>query len=56
MALTYFAQDGSYGDASGLVIIDTRAWPQDDWDRVDTAHDRDRVRIALEVGMENGDI
>ena len=56
MALTYFAQDGSYGDAAGLIIIDTRAWNQDEWDRVDTAHDRDRVRIALEVGMENGDI
>ena len=56
MALTYFAQDGSYGDAAGLVIIDTRAWPQDDWDRIDMAHDRDRVSIAISIAAENGDI
>ena len=56
MALTYFAQDGSYGDAAGLIIIDTRAWNQDEWDRVDNALDLMRVSVALEVAAENGDI
>jgi len=56
MALTYFAADGSYGDAAGLVIIDTRAWNNDQWDAVDTAHDRDRVSIAIQTAAENGDI
>lgn len=56
MALTYFAQDGSYGDAAGMVIIDTRAWNNDQWDAVDIAHDRDRVSIAIKIAAENGDI
>lgn len=56
MALTYFAADGSYGDAAGLIIIDARDWNDDQWDRIDTAHDRDRASIALEIAAENGDI
>ena len=56
MALTYFANDGSYGDAAGLIILDTRAWNQEQWDEVEMAHDRERVAIALNVALENGDI
>ena len=56
MALTYFANDGSYGDAAGLVILDTRAWNQEQWDAVENASDYERVAIALNVALENGDI
>ena len=56
MALTYFAKDGSYGDAAGMVIIDTRAWPQDDWDQVEEAGDLDRASIAAGIALSNGDI
>lgn len=56
MALTYFAQDGSYGDAAGLIIIDTRAWNNNEWDRAEMAHDRDRASIALQIAVENGDL
>ena len=56
MALTYFAADGSYGDAAGLVILDTRVWNQEQWDAVETASDYERVAIALNVALEEGDI
>jgi hypothetical protein len=56
MALTYFAGDGSYGDASGLVIIDTRAWNNDQWDRVESASDYERAAIAASIALENGSI
>ena len=56
MALTYFAKDGSYGDAAGMVIIDTRAWSNDQWDRIDNASDYERAAIAASIALENGDI
>jgi alpha-L-fucosidase len=56
MALTYFAQDGSYGDASGLIVLDTRAWNAEQWDSVELASDYKRAGTALEVAARNGDI
>ena len=56
MALTYFAGDGSYGDASGLVILDTRAWNNEQWDRVEGVSDYERAAMAANVALENGDI
>lgn len=35
MSMTYIAQDGSYGDAHGLVIVDTTAWSDADWNAFD---------------------
>ena len=56
MALTYFAADGSYGDAAGLVIIDTRAWGPGDWQWVEEVPDGERASIAVYVAQQNGDI
>jgi hypothetical protein len=56
MALTYFAADGSYGWAAGLVILDTRAWNEEQWDAVENASDRERVAIAINVALAEGDI
>ena len=56
MALTYFAKDGSYGDAAGMVIIDCRDWNDDQWDRIDNASDYERAAIAASIALENGDI
>ena len=56
MALTYFAGDGSYGDASGLVIIDTRAWNNDQWDSIESASDYTRANVAQSIALLNGDI
>ena len=56
MALTYFANDGSYGDANGLVIIDTRAWSPEDWEAVENANDYTRSNLAHNIAQQNGDI
>ena len=56
MALTYFAGDGSYGNAAGMVIIDTRAWNNEQWDRVEGVSDYERAAMASTIALENGDI
>lgn len=53
---TYFAHDGSYGPAGGIVVIDTSAWSQDDWDQIEEATDMERLAIAIGIALENGDI
>ena len=49
--MTYFAMDGNYGDSHGLVIINTSAWTQEDWDAIEMAGDYDRIVVALEIAM-----
>lgn len=46
---TYFAEDGAYGNASGMVIIDTEDWTVEDWDLIDNTQDWDRPRVAREI-------
>lgn len=53
---TYFANDGSFGSATGMVVIDTRAWSDEDWTEVENATDDVRVRVAVEVAIRNGDM
>ena len=45
--LSYFAVDGNYGNADGIVIVDTASWTEDDWQVIDEAGDRDRASVAL---------
>jgi hypothetical protein len=49
---TYFAMDGNYGYAHGLVVIDTKAWTVEDWDAIENASDYDRITVALTIAME----
>jgi hypothetical protein len=53
MALTYFAADGNYGDASGMVFIDTSEWTEEEWAVIEEAHDIERPRIAIELEVDN---
>lgn len=53
---TYFASDGSYGQADGIVIIDTRTWNAEQWERMEYALDHERAAIAFSIALENGDI
>ena len=46
---TYFAQDGSYGDAADMVVIDTSDWNDDDWNEIEWASDYERVGVAQEI-------
>ncbi len=46
---TYFALDGNYGEAQGMVVIDTTKWSEDDWTQIDEAGDSDRAQVALDL-------
>lgn len=43
---TYFALDGNYGDADGIVIVDTTGWSEEDWTAIDEVGDADRANLA----------
>ena len=50
---TYFALDGNYGEAQGMVVIDTTKWSEDDWTQIDEASDSERAQIALDLTRKN---
>jgi len=43
---TYFASDGSYGDADGIEIHDTDNWTEAMWDAIDVATDNRRPSLS----------
>jgi hypothetical protein len=45
-ALHYFAEDGSYGNASGLTIMETTHWDETDWAIIEGAADWARPEVA----------
>jgi len=45
-SLHYFASDGNYGNADGLVVMETTFWTADDWDIIDQTSDDDRGTVA----------
>ena len=47
--MMYFAKDGNYGEADGLVIIDTRLWNEDDWNTLEFASDWERPALAIHI-------
>lgn len=49
MGKTYFAADGTYGDAEGLLVVDTTDWDEDDWAAVDYTTDSARLEIARQL-------
>ena len=54
----YFAKDGNYGDALGLVVVDTSEWTEQDWVLIDEAIDDERPEIAEQINemrMSNAD-
>lgn len=49
---TYFAEDGNYGDASTLAIVDTSEWTDEDWERLDEESDWNRPETARLIAEE----
>jgi hypothetical protein len=47
MQLTYFAADGNYGDATGMVVIDTTGWTDEDFEQLDGSPDGSRPSEAM---------
>lgn len=52
MSKTYFATDGSYGDAKDLIVLDTSSWDDETWDIVRQLVDSDRYTFAEEKHFE----
>jgi hypothetical protein len=50
---TYFALDGNYGEAQGMVVIDTTKWSEDDWTQIENAGDSERAQVALDLTRKN---
>jgi len=49
MSMYYFAEDGSYGEAEGLVIVDTTLWTEEMWEVVSTTCESDRLEVLLQL-------
>ena len=49
MGLTYFAHDGTYGDAERMIVCDTTGWERSDWWKVESASDDERTAVVLEI-------
>lgn len=47
----YFAEDGNFGSAERLVILDTTYWNEDDWLEIEEASDYDRTQVAREIAQ-----
>ena len=50
--ITYFGIDGNYGDATGLVVVDTSKFTARDFDTIDEAPDDERGFVALSIARE----
>ena len=44
--LSYFAQDGSFGDAEGYVLMETTWWDEIDWKIIKDCQPRYRPTVA----------
>ena len=47
--VSYFAPDGSYGDARGMVVIDTTDWSDEMWETIEETSDHQLVEVAEEL-------
>jgi hypothetical protein len=44
--LNYFAEDGNYGNADGLTIMETTHWDDTDWEIIESAAEWARPEVA----------
>ena len=49
MSKSYFALDGSYGDATEILIVDTDDWTPEEWDAINYATDDERSDMAQAI-------
>jgi hypothetical protein len=45
-SLHYFAEDGNYGNADGLTIMETTHWDETDWAIIEAASEWARPEVA----------
>ena len=56
MSNTYFTQDGTYGDAEDILVVDTTNWTEDDWERVGEVPDSIRLLTAYNILREKAKV
>jgi len=49
MDKSYFAEDGNFGSAYGLVIVDTSGWSEEDWLLIEEVPDHQRAELARQL-------
>ena len=47
--LTYFAKDGSYGDAEDILVIDTSKWSDEEREAIEMCADSARWDVAAQI-------
>jgi hypothetical protein len=45
-SLSYFATDGNYGSADGILVLETTGWGELDWQMVEEVSDEHRPAVA----------
>lgn len=55
---SYFAEDGNYGSADKLAVVDTSKWTGEEWAIVEENSDYDRPAVATQLAemIESGEI
>lgn len=56
MSMVFFALDGSYGDATDLVVLNCEHFNNEDWLAIDEANDFDRLSIARTLAKHYRDM
>lgn len=45
-SLNYFATDGNYGSADGILVLETTGWSELDWQMIEEVSDEHRPAVA----------
>lgn len=53
MSEHFFSTDGSYGDATDILVVDTSNWTDEDWRDIDDASDMTRLDIAVAIAKRH---
>ena len=56
IAIHYFAIDGNYGNADGIVLCQTQEWSEEDWTEIEHATDSERANVAVEISRQYGNL
>jgi len=49
----YFATDGNYGDANGILLVNTENWLARDWVQIEDSTDSTRIQTAEAIAKKN---
>jgi hypothetical protein len=49
----YFALDGNYGNADGIVLVETDDFSVEEWLEIEEASDNERANMAVEIATRH---